>query len=103
MPIVPGDVIAIPKLPESVHTNDILSVPEAVDEEVSEIQLETDLHLLTPPSAVPQVRSSQSVTLGEENSDNLGPIHPLEHVVTPLWESIRQVWTPFKSLSHKIS
>lgn len=50
MPIVPGDVIAVPKLPESVITNDILSVPEAVDEGVSEIQLETDLRLLTPLS-----------------------------------------------------
>ena len=46
--IVPGDVIAVPRLPEDVHTNDILTIPAAVKEEESEIDIETSANVLTP-------------------------------------------------------
>lgn len=48
--VLPGDVIAVPKLPESVRTNDILTVPAAVSEEESEISIETAVDVLTPLS-----------------------------------------------------
>ncbi|KAL3789459.1 hypothetical protein ACHAWO_002788 [Cyclotella atomus] len=46
--ILPGNVIALPKLPDSVQTNDILTVPEAVSEEEAEIVIEAASHVLTP-------------------------------------------------------
>jgi elongation factor G len=48
--VLPGNVIAVPKLPDSVQTNDILTVPEAVSEEVAEIIIEESSHVLTPLS-----------------------------------------------------
>jgi elongation factor G len=48
--VLPGNVIALPKLPDSVHTNDILTVPEAVSEEEAEIVIEEASHVLTPLS-----------------------------------------------------
>jgi translation elongation factor EF-G len=47
--VLPGNVIAVPKLPEA-QTNDILTVPEAVSEEESEIIIEESTHVLTPLS-----------------------------------------------------
>lgn len=40
----------MPKLPDSVQTNDILTVPEAVSEEESEIFIEEAINVLTPLS-----------------------------------------------------
>ena len=48
--IVPGDVIAVPRLPEDVRTNDILTIPAAVKEEESEIDIETSANVLMPLS-----------------------------------------------------
>ena len=48
--VLPGDVIAVPKLPETVRTNDILTVPAAVTEEEAEISIETATDVLTPLS-----------------------------------------------------
>lgn len=48
--VLPGNVIAIPKLPHSVQTNDILTIPNAVSEEESEILIEESSHVLTPLS-----------------------------------------------------
>jgi elongation factor G len=48
--VLPDNVIALPKLPDSVHTNDILTVPEAVSEEEAEIVIEEASHVLTPLS-----------------------------------------------------
>jgi len=48
--VVPGDVIAVPKLSEKVQTNDILTLPGAVQEEESEISLEAATNVLTPLS-----------------------------------------------------
>jgi len=56
--ILPGNVIAVPKLPDSVHTNDILTIPDAVNEEESEIKIEVSTKALTPLS-----RSSKDVPL----------------------------------------
>lgn len=56
--IVPGDVIAVPRLPDTVRTHDILSAPEAVKEEESELAFETAAHLWTPLS-----RPEQEVAL----------------------------------------
>jgi elongation factor G len=47
--VLPGNVIAIPKL-ESVQTNDILTVKEAVSEEAAEIKIEEATQVLTPLS-----------------------------------------------------
>ena len=47
--VLPGNVIAIPKL-DSVQTNDILTVKEAVSEEAAEIQIEEETQVLTPLS-----------------------------------------------------
>ena len=48
--IIPGDVIAVPKLPETVQTNDILTIPMAVQDEQAEIEAETAHNVLTPLS-----------------------------------------------------
>lgn len=48
--VLPGNVIAVPKLPDTVHTNDILTVPEAVSEEESEREIEEAVGVLTPLS-----------------------------------------------------
>jgi len=48
--ILPGDVIAVPKLPEEVRTNDILTVPNAVKDEEEEILIEQTTNSLTPLS-----------------------------------------------------
>ena len=48
--LVPGDVIAVPKLPESVCTNDILTIKSAVSEEQAEILVETATKVLSPLS-----------------------------------------------------
>jgi translation elongation factor EF-G len=48
--VIPGDVIAVPKLPEDIRTNDILTIPGAVKEEESEIDIETITNVLTPLS-----------------------------------------------------
>jgi len=48
--ILPGDIIAVPKLSEAVRTNDILTVPAAVTEEEAEISIETATDILTPLS-----------------------------------------------------
>ncbi|CAB9497901.1 factor G [Seminavis robusta] len=70
MAIVPGDVIAVPKLPESVHTNDILSIPEAQDDELSEILLETQANVLTPLSRpVEQVALMTAATVTFASGD----------------------------------
>jgi elongation factor G len=53
-PVMPGDVIALPKLSESVQTNDILTAPNAVQEEEEEIVMETESHNLTPLSRPPE-------------------------------------------------
>eukprot|EP00986_Skeletonema_menzelii_P004929 scaffold1724_cov150-Skeletonema_menzelii.AAC.2 len=47
--VLPGNVIAIPKL-DSVQTNDILTVKEAVSEEAAEIQIEEETQVLSPLS-----------------------------------------------------
>ncbi len=47
--LLPGNVVAIPKL-DSVQTNDILTVKEAVSEEAAEIQIEEATQVLTPLS-----------------------------------------------------
>jgi elongation factor G len=47
--VLPGNVIAIPKL-ENVQTNDILTVKEAVSEEAAEIKIEEATQVLTPLS-----------------------------------------------------
>mmetsp|Transcript_9777 Transcript_9777/g.14867 ORF Transcript_9777/g.14867 Transcript_9777/m.14867 type:complete len:770 (+) Transcript_9777:70-2379(+) len=47
--VLPGNVVAIPKL-DSVQTNDILTVKEAVSEEAAEIQIEEATQVLTPLS-----------------------------------------------------
>jgi elongation factor G len=56
--ILPGDVIAIPRLPESVLTNDVLVVPGAVKDEKEEILLELESQILSPLS-----RSVEAVPL----------------------------------------
>lgn len=48
--LLPGNIIAVPKLPGSVLTNDILTVPDAVSEEKSEIMIEESLKVLSPLS-----------------------------------------------------
>lgn len=48
--VVPGDIIAVPKLPESVHTNDILTAPESAKQEEEEIVAESSINLLSPLS-----------------------------------------------------
>ncbi len=52
--VLPGNVIAVPKLPDSVHTNDILTIPDAVSEEESEISIEVSTRSLTPLSRSPK-------------------------------------------------
>ena len=47
--VLPGNVIAIPKL-DSVQTNDILTVREALGEEAAEIKIEEATQVLTPLS-----------------------------------------------------
>ncbi|KAK1746279.1 putative ribosome-releasing factor [Skeletonema marinoi] len=47
--VLPGNVIAVPKL-DSVQTNDILTVKEAVSEEAAEIKIEEATQVLTPLS-----------------------------------------------------
>lgn len=47
--VLPGNVVAIPKL-ESVQTNDILTVKEALSEEMAEIKIEEATQVLTPLS-----------------------------------------------------
>eukprot|EP00581_Thalassiosira_minuscula_P008901 CAMPEP_0183707070 /NCGR_PEP_ID=MMETSP0737-20130205/3741_1 /TAXON_ID=385413 /ORGANISM="Thalassiosira miniscula, Strain CCMP1093" /LENGTH=735 /DNA_ID=CAMNT_0025934645 /DNA_START=151 /DNA_END=2358 /DNA_ORIENTATION=+ len=51
--VLPGNIIAVPKLPDSVQTNDILTVPQAVSEEESEILIEEVVNVLTPLSRAP--------------------------------------------------
>ena len=48
--LVPGDVVAVPKLPDTVCTNDILTDPSAVKEEEAEISMEAASNVLTPLS-----------------------------------------------------
>lgn len=52
--VVPGDVIAVPKLPDTVRTNDILTLPSAAEEEQQEIELEEAARVLTPLSRAPE-------------------------------------------------
>ena len=47
--LLPGNVIAIPKL-DSLQTNDILTVKDALTEEAAEIKIEEETHVLTPLS-----------------------------------------------------
>jgi elongation factor G len=53
-PVMPGDVIALPKLSDAVQTNDILTALHAVQEEEEEIVMETESHNLTPLSRPPE-------------------------------------------------
>ena len=48
--VLPGDLIALPKIPIGVMTNDIITIPEAVKEEQSEISIEASVDVLTPLS-----------------------------------------------------
>jgi elongation factor G len=76
--VLPGDVIAIPKLPESVLTNDVLVVPGAVKDEEEEIVLELESHILSPLSrpaeAVPLMATATVSVSGAQgkkgNSNN---------------------------------
>jgi hypothetical protein len=67
--LMPGDVIAIPKLAESVCTNDILTAPGAVSEEKAEIDIETANNVLTPLSRPPEdvpLMASATISLHED-------------------------------------
>eukprot|EP00804_Cyclotella_cryptica_P003991 CCRYP_013906-RA/>CCRYP_013906-RA protein AED:0.06 eAED:0.06 QI:410/1/1/1/0.8/0.83/6/1160/691 len=73
--VLPGNVIAIPKLPETVQTNDILTIPEAVSEEVAEISIEASTHVLTPlsrPSKEMSLMFCASVSLLDANGGKKG-------------------------------
>jgi len=73
--ILPGNVIAIPKLPDSVQTNDILTIPEAVSDEEAEIIIEEASHVLTPLSRATKempLMFCASVSLPEANSGKKG-------------------------------
>lgn len=74
--IVPGDVIAVPRLPENIHTNDILTVPDAVKEEEAEIFIEKAAQVLTPLSRpAEEVALMTTVTVsmpGEGSKKNKG-------------------------------
>jgi len=48
--VIPGDLIALPKIPVGVVTNDIITIPEAAKEEESEISIEASIDVLTPLS-----------------------------------------------------
>lgn len=66
--VLPGDVIAVPKLPESVRTNDILTIPSAVSEEEAEITIETAAEVLTPlsrPAEDVPLMTCATVSIGE--------------------------------------
>lgn len=56
--VVPGDIIAVPKLPETIQTNDILTIPAAVKEEEEEIAIEEATNVLSPLS-----RTSENLPL----------------------------------------
>ena len=73
--VLPGNVIAVPKLPESVQTNDILTIPEAVSEEESEIIIEESTHVLTPLSRATKevaLMFSASIHLPDGNKNKKG-------------------------------
>mgnify|MGYP003868036335 CR=1 FL=1 len=73
--IVPGDVIAIPKLPETVRANDILSVPQAVEDERSEILWETEAGVFTSLSRPVEdvaLMTSATITLSSGSSSSTG-------------------------------
>ena len=73
--VLPGNVIAVPKLPDSVQTNDILTIPEAVCEEESEIIIEESNHVLTPLSRATKeiaLMFCASVHLPDANRDKKG-------------------------------
>ena len=69
--IVPGDVIAVPRLPESVCTNDILTISSAVKEEEAEILVETATNVLTPlsrPIEEVPLMAAATVSIPDESS-----------------------------------
>jgi len=71
--LLPGDVVAVPKLPETVQTNDILVVPEAVPEDESEIAMETATHHFTPLSRAIEdipLMAAATVSIPESTADN---------------------------------
>jgi elongation factor G len=80
-PVMPGDVIALPKLNEAVQTNDILTAPNAVQEEEEEIIMEMESHNLTPLSRPSEemplvtcatISLSDSVVQGKKNKSSNG-------------------------------
>jgi len=67
----PGNVIAVPKLPDSVQTNDILVVTEAVSQEQAEIDLEIESHTFSPLSRIVDdfpLMTSATITLADTKS-----------------------------------
>ena len=73
--VLPGNVIGVPKLPDSVETNDILTIPEAVSEEEAEILIEETTHILTPLSRVAKetpLMFCASVSLPDANAGKKG-------------------------------
>ena len=72
--VFPGDVIAVPKLPESIGTNEILAAPNAVREEEAEIQIETSANVLSPLSRSVELiplMTSATVSLPDLNGKKL--------------------------------
>lgn len=73
--ILPGDVLAVPKLSESVQTNDILVEPDAVKEDEAEIYIEAETNNLTPLSRSPEdvpLMASATVSLPESSQSSGG-------------------------------
>lgn len=67
----PGNVIAVPKLPDSVQTNDILVIPQAVSQEQVEIELETESKIFSPLSRIVDdfpLMTSATITLADTKS-----------------------------------
>ena len=73
--VVPGDVIAVPKLPNSVRTNDIITTPSAVSEEEAEIVIEAAANLLTPlsrPTEVVSLMASATISMADAGGKKKG-------------------------------
>jgi elongation factor G len=69
--MIPGDVIALPKLSDAVQTNDILILPSALHEEETEIKIETSASAFTPLSRVPeQIPLMTSATVSVVDAGN---------------------------------
>lgn len=73
--VVPGDIIAVPKLPDTVRTNDILTIPAAMRDEEAEISVESATDVLTPLSRhaeeVP-LMASATVSLADSEGGKKG-------------------------------